>query len=599
MASSRASFIGVDGEGYTIEETGDHIYYMMASSLGNSVYDEAGLSTYSCFRFLLDTKRFAGKNSILVGFAFNYDINNMLRDVAKSHLVELFKTGRTRWRHYRLQWTPNKYFTISDWRKRESVRVYDTFGFFQTSFVKALEGWRIDAPPMIEHMKRRRSDFTPEMAERVLEYCVAECVSLVDLMNALRDSIRSVNLPVSQWHGAGAIAAALLAREGVHNHVQRDSVYGDLQPSILAAYYGGRSEVFKMGEFPELWGYDIRSAYPAACVELPSMVGASFVKGTPAPGEIALQYVRWRCDPNSYIMPFPFRHKRVIYYPAEGEGWYWSVEVEAAKAIHGNRIEIIDSFRLEAPNGHIKPLSFVRPIYEERARLKREGHFGHQSYKLAINALYGKLAQGTSFDKRRDPRFRTYVWAGWITATCRARMLSLATPDVVAIATDGIYFDRDPDYECGDGLGELEKGSMRDAFIAQPGIYAGTNSKGEVIKSRGVYPKEIDFRDLREGYRKYGPYYESVRPSTRFVGLGTVLTLRNFSDWRKWREGERRINLHPTRKFVVDPDARPIVHTPPLRVAEGPSEAYTPKTSGIDAPGMVDFIQALEQPTRV
>jgi len=596
-----ANFVAVDGEGWTEDASNTHHYFMIASSLGNHALNVEGLSTHDVFRFLIETKKAAGKRGVLVGFAINYDINMWLRDVAKPNLVELWKTNRTEWRCFKLQWLPGKFFQVHDMRYGVTARVYDTFGFFQCSFARALDGWRIPHPEFLVNMKASRSDFTPERIQEILDYCHLECDLLVRLMTALKASLDSVNLPVRQWNGAGAIAASLLARHRVDTYIQPDESYGDVFPHIMAAYYGGRSELFQQGEFPRLYGYDIRSAYPAACLTLPSLVGARFIRDdsiTPDRERISLHHVKWSVDLDAYIMPFPYRHKRVIYYPAQGEGYYWSCEVAAAQAIHGAGIKVLESWRLDGPHLEERPLSFVAPIYEERARLKREGHFGHQSYKLAINALYGKLAQGVGFDGK-PPRFRTYVWAGWITAYTRARMMELTTPDVVAIATDGIYFTKDPGYECGGGLGELEAGYIDNAFIAQPGIYTGTTDGGVVIKSRGVYKAEVDFEDLRRGYRDEGPYYFTEREGTRFVGLGTVLTLRNFRTWRKWEERTRKISLWPNRKYVADDEARPTRHAPPLVIANGPSEPYDPKRSGVDAPGMVDFIQALEQPMNV
>lgn len=593
-------FIGVDGEGITIDDTGEHRYVMIASSLGNSVVNPNGVSTQDCFRFLFETKSAGGDGSALVGFAFNYDINMILRDVAKPHLAQLWLEGVTIWRRFRLQWLPSKWFTVTDLSIGRSVTVFDTFGFYQCSFAKALAGWRVPAPPMLDHMKASRSQFTASKISEMLEYCHAECEALATLMDQLKASLDSVNLPVTKWHGAGSIANSLLGREGVHEHIQPDETYGDLVPGIMGAYFGGRTELFQQGEFSELFGYDLRSAYPAACLTLPSLIGARFIRDKrcrPKWNEISLHHVKWKVPTDSYIMPFPFRYRRRIFYPAEGEGFYWSCEVAAAKAIHGRNIQILDSWKLDGPNLGDRPLSWVEPIYKERARLKREGHFGHQSYKLAINALYGKLAQGVGY-KGRDPRFRTYVWAGWITAYTRARMASLATPDVVAIATDGIYFTSDPGHTCGPNLGELEPSYMSDAFVAQPGIYTGTSSDGVVKKARGVYTGDVDYDDLRIGYREEGPYFVYERDSTRFVGLGTVMTLRRFDTWRRWVTAPRQVSLYPARKLVVNDAARPTRHAAPRIVCSDRSEPYSPKRSGIDAPGMVDYIQALEQPMR-
>lgn len=591
-------FIAVDGEGYTDDESGVHYYHMMASSIGSSIVDPNGLRTVDCFKFLLGLKDYA-PNAIIVGFAVNYDINMMLKDVGRVKLVELWVEGETRWRDYKITYLPSKFFGIKCYKTKRSVRVYDTFGFFQCSFAKALAGWSVPAPEQLDHMKASRSSFTAAREAEILEYCQSECNALVNLMDQLDGSLQSVGLNPSGWHGAGAIAGALLGREGVRDHVQPDFMYGDVQVPIMHAYFGGRTELFQQGAFPALYGYDIRSAYPAAMRALPSLKGAVMCRDprhVPTSDVISLHHVRWKTDPLAYIQPFPFRNRRQIIYPSQGEGFYWSCEVAAAQAIHGRDIEVLDGWVLDAPE-EAKPFSFIDPIYEERARLKREGHFGHQSLKLAINALYGKLAQGMGW-RDQDPPYRSYIWAGYITAMTRATMLSLASPDVAMICTDGIYFSQPQDLTESDELGGLEAGVLRDAFIAQPGIYEGRTDKGEVTRSRGVFAKEVDFADLRAGFEEHGPYYVSTIRTTRFEGLGTAMVKRHFRTWRRWIESERRISLYPSRKFLANDDERPVRHVAPSGFPGTLSAAYEKKRSGMDAPGMTDFLQALEQPMR-
>lgn len=615
-------FVGVDGEGYnrcldcnSVTGRDDtcqcgskniaHIYNMMGANnsdndLRTSVVDNDGLRTVDCLKFLLDTKKAVGKRGILVGFAFNYDVNMMLKDVGEAKLLELWIEGETRWRGYTLRWTPSKSLYIKSRHDRSSVTVYDTFGFFQCRFVKALQGWDVPVPRNMAEMKDTRGEFTPQMNRDTLNYCLDECMSLSQMMSRLKDSLDSVNLDTrGKWHGAGAIAAGLLRREGIGDHVQPDETYGDLITPIMHAYFGGRTELFKQGEFDTLYGFDIRSAYPYATANLPSLDGASFrnkPEHIPTPEVISLHHVRWDTEPNAYIQPFPFRSKRQIIYPYRGEGYYWSCEVAAAQTIHGSNIQLLDAWVLETPNPG-RPFDFVPAIYEERAKLKRAGHFGHQSYKLAINSLYGKLAQGVGW-RGSVPPYRSYVWAGWITAYTRARMMQLASPDVVMICTDGIYFDRPQDLVEGPGLGELESSTYKQAFIAQPGIYTGVAEDGVIVRSRGVWAKEVDFDDLRQGYRDHGPYYVSRMETTRFVGLGTVTTLRSFNTWRRWERGRRKISLMPSRKFIHDDEERPVRHVAPVVELGTLSEPYDPKRSGMDAPGMLDWIQALEQPHR-
>lgn len=577
---------------------GDHRYVLLANSLLGNIYNPDGLSTRDCLRFLLDTKTWAGKKSALVGFAFNYDINMMLRDVGKARLIELWQAGETRWYDFKLSWIPSKMFTVTEYGR--TARVYDTFGFFQCSFAEALEGWKVDAPAQLDEKKAARSSFTEKDIEDITTYCYGECEALVTLMTRVEESLESVNLKPKTWVGAGSIAGSLLRRENIHEHVAEDNGFGDtIHDGIMCAYFGGRTELFKQGNFKSLYGYDIRSAYPYAMQALPSLVGARFAldeTADPDLDRLALCRVRWDCDSGSPVQPFPVRSKRTITYPFRGEGWYWSCEVKQARETLSG-IDVLEVHVLEHTDEY--PFRFINDVYLERARLKGEGHFGQQSLKLAINALYGKLAQGIGW-KDSTPPFRSYVWAGWITAMTRARMMQLASADpdhVVMICTDGIYFDRKQKVKCANRLGGIEASVLSRAFVAQPGIYTGNTKAGEVVRSRGVFAKEIDFDDLRAGYDDRGPFYVSKKNSTRFIGLGACIVTRNFDVWRTWHTAPRKLSLYPSKKFIRDDDERPTIHLP-SDGPDTPSEPYEPKRAGMDAPGMLDWIQSLEQPLR-
>src|ERR1700733_14771365 len=109
----------------------------MAASTGQHIMNPDGLSTKSCFNFLLNLKQ--PPRATNVGFFFNYDVNMMLRDIPVSKLKKLWSEKYLYWRGFEIEWTPTKCVEI----KRESpsgkVTVYDVGGFFQSSFVTALK----------------------------------------------------------------------------------------------------------------------------------------------------------------------------------------------------------------------------------------------------------------------------------------------------------------------------------------------------------------------------------------------------------------------------------------------------------------------------
>jgi len=602
----RGKFIAVDGEAYTTDE--GHSYVLLGSSTGDYIYKEQGLSTYDCVTFLLNLRK-KNPGYKFSGFAFNYDVNMIIGDLTLPELYSLWGRGNVTVRlddgaAYRLEWLPSKSFLIVRLYDRLAIEICDSFGFFQSSFVKALEAWKIADPgEHIEKMKEERADFGPKDKRRVISYCLTECRMLVELMFKLEDALEQARLRPAKWNGAGAVAAALLQREGVARHrVPEEDFPEPVQDAIMRAYFGGRVEIFQQGQLETVTNYDIISAYPYEALHLPTLHGEWIErKEYDSNALYALWLCEWDLDPDNYVMPFPHRNKKEIRYASNGRGWYHSKEVRAARRHYGSRIRVLCGWHFK-PKNRDRPFSFVRDSFAERAKAKREGLASEKALKLGLNALYGKTAQGIGY-RGKIPRFRSFFWAGMMTSGTRARLLDMAMQapsDCVSISTDGIVFTSDPDFVTSNELGGIERTEYASFFIAQPGIYQGLNEDGEEFKkSRGFFLREIDFDDLKEGWINEGPYYKQTKETKRFKGLGTCLHHGNLSDWRTWPESTRTLSLYSIRKFYEDETGGTVLRLLPPHYKEIElSERYEPKKRGIQLGEEGDplFIQGIEQP---
>jgi hypothetical protein len=596
----QVEFIALDGEGWTLE--GDHKYVLIMDSDGRRLTDERGIATKRVFDFILALP----PRRVPVVFGLNYDVNMWLRDLGRARLQELWSTGRSHWFDYTLEWIPGKWFKVSKAGGR-SVKVFEVFGFFQTRFVKALEDWDIPVQDVdsLEEMKASRSTFDPTMLPAMIEYCHTECKLLVRLMEGLRDALEYVDIRLRSWNGAGAIAAALLRREGVKDHLVH---HGDLPPAVaqasLCAYFGGRTELFQQGRFPLVSQYDICSAYPAAAIGLQSLTTATWepIRKYDVRLDHGLFECTWTIPPSSGLGPFPYRTRNGrICYPLNGRGWYHACEIRDARRLYGDDIQVHSGW-VPRDNHPDYPFAFIPELYAYRRKLKEDGHAAQKCLKLAINSLYGKLAQGVGF-RDTPPPFQSYFWAGEITARTRARMLSIAAQhpdDLIMLATDGVFFAGDVPLQgetIGNNLGDLEHGTITDAFFAQPGVYCGTKDGVVIRRSRGFFAKEIDFDSVAVGSDQYGPDYEGRYSSTRFHGLGTSLMAKDLGHWRQWVTSDRKLLLMPSMKRVLDPTARPVRHTPPRLPDDAvTSLPYTPKRGHSD--DEADYRQGKDQPLR-
>lgn len=595
MADKR--FVAIDGESFT-NESGHH-YVLLASSLGDYIFKEEGLSTVECFDFLLELRRKA-KRYIFVAFGLNYDVNMMLKDVPIEKLETLWKEKAVRTHGFFIEWIPGKSFRIS--KGGTSVKIYDVFGFFQSSFVNALRKWGIEPQADMEAMKASRSSFDAAMTDEIIRYCVGECTQLVQLMDAMKQALEEVNLMPSSWMGAGSLAAALLRRERVTKYHVPDSEFPkEVTKAIYHSYFGGRVELFKQGHFRRLIDYDVISAYPFQALSLPNLKGGSWDYHSEY--DPAQRFAIWRADwdiPNCKIAPFPYRRGTDIYYPSKGAGWYHAKEIRRAVKEYGGHIDILGGW-VFTPADEATPFDWIREVYEYRAALKARGHAGEKVLKLGINAVYGKLAQGYGY-RGKLPPYQNLFWAGYITSGVRARLFdigSLAPAQLVMIATDGIFFeDPAPDVVEENCLGGWERSILNDVFVAQPGVYQATDEEGNTFgKSRGFFAREIDWDDLRSGMASVGPSYVGRYSSRRFVGLGSALSRSDMGDWRQWVEAERKLSLYPSRKFIASERAETSTHSPPRFENPAISDIYKPKGTGLPDE-VLEYLQGMEQPLK-
>jgi len=239
-----------------------------------------------------------------------------------------------------------------------------------------------------------------------------------------------------------------------------------------------------------------------------------------------------------------------MYYPFQGKGWYWSKEVAAALAMHPE-IKVTHGYVFK-PLSEDKPFGFLQEIWEKRKEAKRLGNASEKSYKLGMNSLYGKLAQGRGY-RGTIPKQRSFVWAGMITSGTRGRLLDMMLgqeDNVIAVATDGVFYEADPGLPTGDELGDLELSTIADFYQLMNGIYYSPNAK---IRTRGHSPKELEWDHLTaiwDEEKFEGVYNYTTR---RFIGLGQALLRKDFSLWATWMTTERRVLLSQHfRKYLSE-----------------------------------------------
>ena len=476
-------FVAIDSEGQNYP--GDDIFYdgvrypqhgtylwgaaaddgrppLWLTAAGTWGSDKRPLAAIDILNWLLDLPSRFGL-AVYVAFSFGYDVTQILRHLPRHKAWEIVKRstcpdddGGSRsighapvfWGEYaishikgksldlwRLRYPDKPYATDEDGSRHidasSYIRVYDVFGFFQSSFSAVVQSMveseraSSDEAAFIATMKDRRDQFATEDIDQIKAYTTLELRLLARMMTDLREGFDRSELRLRHWHGAGAAASALIESQKLKIHYGPDIAASNVAPQQNAAhhaYFGGRIELLKQGyvEDVQLHVYDIASAYPAAMVEFPSLAGGEWINQSRSEfqlnsfGELraaieltsalSMFKIRYqfpayeRFDSNArkavYIpfYPLPYRDKRGgILFPASGYGWHMRDDVLAAIAwlerfvpdfprprmqtakITAFNIEEAWIFRSRhAGRANERPFEFVRDHFIERRAIKAE-----------------------------------------------------------------------------------------------------------------------------------------------------------------------------------------------------------------------------------
>ena len=543
-----------DGEGWNYN--GRHVYGYLANSDGMELYDIRGLSTQDCLDFFLS----AGKGKLNVIFSGSYDFTLILNDVPPDVIKEMLTSnelsGSVEWNGYVMSYVPRKYFRVRRAGEKTGVTIWDVFGFYQSSFVDALEKWLGDCPEvdLIAEGKSKRQKFDGEDDLRYIrQYNGAELRALVKLVRQLLVSLHECGLTITRYEGAGAIAAAMLRKHKVKERAfllpDGRRVKSPLEMLVPqnCAYFGGRIEAIQYGHAcRKVYHYDINSAYPAALVTLPNLARGKWVHvknpDISKLPEFSLFYVKWDVGAYTRICPFPYRSTLdggMILYPSKGQGWIWYPEVWQAFNHKKDywRIEIPEAWAFYPDDWSDHPYEFIREYYERRRNLVNESrrtgipNGAEKVIKLGLNSLYGKTAQRVG---ARD--YQSIPYAGYITSYTRATLYAAAMQapdDIIALATDGIFslvplrlHVTEEKY-----LGTWDYTEHDDMILVQSGFYAVRNGDDWSLYSRGFDRITGEGADKRNRTRDY----------QRKVSILLSCILES------WNDGEDKLYLPCTR----------------------------------------------------
>jgi hypothetical protein len=559
---SERYFVAWDGEGMNLSGPKQPQHYVLFGCSTGEHITGRKLGTAEILSLITGVGR-RNPAAIHVGFALNYDFNMIASGMHSSNLRKLYKHGQLYYRNGERRWLikhiPSKFIQITEYypnyhprhnnTARCTVKIFDIFTFFMTSFVKAAEAMLgKDTPGMdvVREGKAARNDFTYEEMDYVKRYWTAEIEMVRQVAEELRRRLYGAGLIVKEWYGPGALASYKMKECGIREHAMAESKE-EVRKAARYAYAGGRFELFKTGRMVgPVHSLDIRSAYPFAISQLPSLQHGSwhYVEKPATIKRFGVYHVRLdRGGGGSFDKnPGPLFHrdsKSNITFPWLTEGWYWSPEAHLVSGAHG--VSITEGWEF-VDHGE-RPFAWVEDVYDIRREWKAVHNSSEYALKILLNSMYGKMAQRVGYnpEKGRLPRFHQLEWAGWVTSYTRAKLFGIMQqiewPKLLAVETDGLYTTQDPatltGLDVGVNLGQWEQDAYDEVIYIQSGLAWMRKGEQWTAKRRGLDPDTFQLHHAQEFVKLLKPSERWPKFSgsqTRFITLGAAIAQARASD---------------------------------------------------------------------
>lgn len=351
----------------------------------------------------------------------------------------------------------------------------------------------------------------------------------------------------------------------------------NIKEFIFNGYYGGRTEVYKKGEFKELYYYDINSLYPSVMLKkfpLPQSIkevpknSVLYINNYFGVSEVTVECPKM----HKPFLPYRDIKKKKLLFPYGTFRGVWNNH-ELKKAIKlGYKIKKIHKQIIYTKTFY--PFKeFVEYFYNERLKYKKDKNPMQLVSKLILNSLYGKFGQkkvkefkiidlndfngdfnelnklvGDNYTEKDNLIISTEekeyngknvypILASYVTSYARILMYDyINNDDVIYTDTDSIFITK-PLYNDSKKLGEmkLEDGSpFKMGYFVKPKFYFTIdNNDNEVTKIKGISrASKDDFYNILKGKSvtkmKFTKLKESIRrgfnPNTKLM-LNKLLSL--------------------------------------------------------------------------
>lgn len=488
-------FIGFDTETYK------GACKLLADSEGRYIYNP---NFKDCIDFLWYK---ASQGLYRTFWNLDFDISAILKlydDIDK--IIELLEGNEIEYRDFTLTYLRPKFFQIRKGHKTLSFT--DLFFIYKSSLEYASETFlnqhKIDT--IDGNLLNTNLLYWVNNLDDIIKYCIQDCKLTAELGRFLLKKLEEAKLPNPRYFSS----TASLSKQYFRLNCRIPSIKY-IPTNILDiscfCYFGGRFEVLKRGYFPELWNYDINSAYPRTIEDLPDLKYGTWFKVEEGSKKEKIGYYKVLLDiPESYISALPMKNKGLIIFPhGVFEKWITWYEYDLLKDY------IIDlyygyEYDFNEDKGYYPFRKEIDYLYSKKQENKGINEVFYWIYKIYMNSFYGCM-----WEKHKNPEglivagiLFNPIYASIITARTRWQLLKDVGKknwkNIVAFHTDSVISTKPLknlkiNEELGNWSLENKDGKAEEGVIISSGIY----QIGSKIRRRGFSKKDINwFNELKE-----------------------------------------------------------------------------------------------------
>ena len=532
--------------------------YMLLGNSNDYIFNKKGLGCLECLDYLYNTAQ-----NYNYFFRIDYDLNMIFskenlsikktfrekdtnKEIELSLITALFSGYEVEFYGYTIEYFRHKVLNLR--KDKKAKKFYDVSNFFNTSFIKTLKILEIELTDkeknILTEYKEKRNIFNIKEITNIIEYNKIECILGLKIVNKIY-SLLPDYLQTFKLYGSSALAHKFLTDKGIDkkNFFTNKALNGKIFES---AYFGGRMESLKIGNYKNVWKYDINSAYPNIIKELREVKKIDYVEKFKNKKIIDtnLYYIEMNIKDLELPGLLPYRLKSgYLVFPANVKGWYYGIEVKNVieyQKYYDIDLEIISEIKITLGE-KIFPENEIEEIYSIRQQLKELKDLRNYIYKILLNSMYGKLAQQTGAKK-----FLNFYYAGLITSFTRAKLIEVIKDNpksVIFFATDGILTEkRIKNIPISFNLGDFEEIKIKDSYTIMSGVYKCIDSENKVIYAERGFRTDLEkvIIDIKQKYyseieqnifignKYFEKNYKAYKDNRcKFTTLKKVIDIRN------------------------------------------------------------------------